>query len=123
MPYTPCVPPEARPLVRTWQRGRTMAVSASPMTFARPSILPELFASLPEPFAASFDPDAPWALLGEPLDAVLAALPPAAIAVRLLPEVHLSGDRIAIGRGACTLLRVVLEWPLFVGHDVEIRHR
>src|SRR5260370_42101188 len=63
MPYTP------------W----TLAVSPSPMTFARPSILPELFASLPEPFAASFDPDAPWALLGEPLDAVLAGRPPPAV--------------------------------------------
>jgi len=91
------------------------------MTFARPSTLPELFASLPEPFAASFDPDAPWALLGEPLDAVLAALPSAAIAVRLLPEVHLSGDRIAIGRGARIHPGVVLEGPLFVGEDVEIR--
>ena len=91
------------------------------MTFARPSTLPELFASLPEPFAASFDPDAPWALLGEPLDAVLAALPSAAIAVRLLPEVHLAGDRIAIGRGARIHPGVVLEGPLFVGEDVEIR--
>ncbi len=91
------------------------------MTSPRPRILPELFASLPEPFAARFDPDAPWALLGEPLDAVLAALPSAAIAVRLLPEVHLSGDRIAIGRGARIHPGVVLEGPLFVGEDVEIR--
>jgi len=91
------------------------------MTFARPRTLPELFASLPETFAASFDPDAPWALLGEPLDAVLAALPSAAIAVRLLPEVHLSGDRIVIGRGARIHPGVVLEGPLFVGEDVEIR--
>ncbi len=91
------------------------------MTSARSRSLPELFASLPEPFAASFDPDAPWALLGEPLDAVLAGLPSAAIAVRLLPEVHLSGDRIAIGRGARIHPGVVLEGPLFVGEDVEIR--
>jgi bifunctional N-acetylglucosamine-1-phosphate-uridyltransferase/glucosamine-1-phosphate-acetyltransferase GlmU-like protein len=96
-------------------------MSPSTTTFARSSTLPELFASLPEPFAASFDPDAPWALLGEPLDAVLAALPSAAIAVRLLPEVHLSGDRIAIGRGARIHPGVVLEGPLFVGEDVEIR--
>jgi len=100
---------------------RTIARNPSPMTFARPRTLPELFASLPEPFAASFDPDAPWALLGEPLDAVLAALPSAAIAVRLLPEVHLSGDRIVIGRGARIHPGVVLEGPLFVGEDVEIR--
>ena len=96
------------------------------MTFARPSTLPELFASLPEPFAASFDPDAPWALLGEPLDAVLAALPSSAIAVRLLPEVHLSGDRIVIGRGARIHPGVVLDrvreetgWDLKIADELE----
>jgi acetyltransferase-like isoleucine patch superfamily enzyme len=98
-----------------------MAVSGSSMTLARPSILPELFASLPEAFAASFDPDAPWALLGEPLDDVLARLPSSAIAVRLLPEVHLAGDRIVIGRGARIHPGVVLEGPLSIGEDVEIR--
>ena len=98
-----------------------MALSAPPMTLARPRTLPALFASLPEPFAASFDPDAPWALLGGPLDAALARLPSAAIAVRLLPEVHLAGDRIAIGRGARIHPGVVLEGPLYVGEDVEIR--
>jgi len=96
-------------------------MSVVPMTSALSRTLPALFDALPEPFAASFDPDAPWALLGEPLDAVLAALPSAAIAVRLLPEVHLSGDRIAIGRGARIHPGVVLEGPLFVGEDVEIR--
>jgi UDP-N-acetylglucosamine diphosphorylase / glucose-1-phosphate thymidylyltransferase / UDP-N-acetylgalactosamine diphosphorylase / glucosamine-1-phosphate N-acetyltransferase / galactosamine-1-phosphate N-acetyltransferase len=98
-----------------------MAVSEPSMTLARPSILPELFASLPEAFAGRFDPDAPWALLGEPLDEVLARLPSAAIAVRLLPEVHLAGDRIVIGRGARIHPGVVLEGPLYVGEDVEIR--
>jgi len=91
------------------------------MTLARSRILPALFASLPEPFAAAFDPEAPWALLGEPLDAALARLPSAAIAVRLLPEVHLAGDRIAIGRGARIHPGVVLEGPLYIGEDVEIR--
>jgi bifunctional N-acetylglucosamine-1-phosphate-uridyltransferase/glucosamine-1-phosphate-acetyltransferase GlmU-like protein len=91
------------------------------MTLARPSAMPELFDSLPEPFAACFDPAAPWALLGGPLDEVLARLPSAAIEVRLLPEVHLAGDRIVIGRGARIHPNVVLEGPLYVGRDVEIR--
>jgi UDP-3-O-[3-hydroxymyristoyl] glucosamine N-acyltransferase len=91
------------------------------MTLARSLTLPALFAALPEPFAAAFDPEAPWALLGEPLDAALARLPSAAIAVRLLPEVHLAGDRIAIGRGARIHPGVVLEGPLWIGDDVEIR--
>ena len=91
------------------------------MTLARSLTLPALFAALPEPFAAAFDAEAPWALLGEPLDAVLAQLPSAAIAVRLLPEVHLAGDRIAIGRGTRIHPGVVLEGPLWIGDDVEIR--
>jgi bifunctional N-acetylglucosamine-1-phosphate-uridyltransferase/glucosamine-1-phosphate-acetyltransferase GlmU-like protein len=98
-----------------------MVVSVSPEPSARSASLPALFASLPEPFAAGFDPDAPWALLGEPLAAVLAALPSAAIEVRLAPEVHLAGDRIAIGRGARIHPGVVLEGPLWIGRDVEIR--
>jgi UDP-N-acetylglucosamine diphosphorylase / glucose-1-phosphate thymidylyltransferase / UDP-N-acetylgalactosamine diphosphorylase / glucosamine-1-phosphate N-acetyltransferase / galactosamine-1-phosphate N-acetyltransferase len=84
-------------------------------------MLPPLFATLPEPFAAGFEPDAPWALLGEPLDEVLGRLPSAAIEVRLLPEVHLAGDRIAIGKGARIHPGVVLEGPLYIGRDVEIR--
>jgi bifunctional N-acetylglucosamine-1-phosphate-uridyltransferase/glucosamine-1-phosphate-acetyltransferase GlmU-like protein len=94
------------------------------MTLPGPNLartLPALFASLPEPFTASYQPDAPWALLGDPLEAALAQLPSAAIEVRLLPEVHLAGDRIAIGRGARIHPGVVLEGPLYIGRDVEIR--
>ncbi|MBV8202932.1 MAG: UDP-N-acetylglucosamine diphosphorylase [Acidobacteria bacterium] len=91
------------------------------MTLARTTTLPRLFDSLPDPFAATFEPDAPWALLGGPLDEVLAGLPSSAIAVRLLPEVHLAGDGIVIGRGARIHPGVVLEGPLYIGRDVEIR--
>jgi len=91
------------------------------MTSALSRTLPALFAALPEPFVAGFEPDAPWALLGEALDEVLAGLPSAAIAVRLPPEVHLAGDRIVIGRGARIHPGAVLEGPLFLGEDVEIR--
>jgi UDP-N-acetylglucosamine diphosphorylase / glucose-1-phosphate thymidylyltransferase / UDP-N-acetylgalactosamine diphosphorylase / glucosamine-1-phosphate N-acetyltransferase / galactosamine-1-phosphate N-acetyltransferase len=84
-------------------------------------MLPALYATLPEPFAAGFEPQAPWRLLGEPLAAVLERLPSAAIEVRLLPEVHLAGDRIVIGRGTRIHPGVVLEGPLYVGQDVEIR--
>jgi len=98
-----------------------MAVSIPQTAAAPPSLLPALFAALPEPFAARFLPEAPWALLGEALTAVLDALPSAAIEVRLLPEVHLAGDRIAIGRGTRIHPGVVLEGPLYIGRDVEIR--
>ncbi len=98
-----------------------MVVTATTTASPPSRTLPELFGSLPEIFAERYDPDAPWALLGEALEAVLAGLPSADIGVRLLPEVHLAGDRIVIGGGARIHPGVVLEGPLFVGRDVEIR--
>src|SRR3954468_2200522 len=83
--------------------------------------LPTLFAELPAVFAAGYDPEAPWALLGETLTAVLDALPSDAIEIRLSPEVHLAGDRIAIGRGTRIHPGVVIEGPVWIGRDVEIR--
>jgi len=83
--------------------------------------LPRLFAELPEVFAERYDPEAPWALLGEPLDDVLGALPSEAIEIRLSPEVYLSGDRIAIGRGTRVHPGVTIEGPVWIGRDVEIR--
>jgi bifunctional N-acetylglucosamine-1-phosphate-uridyltransferase/glucosamine-1-phosphate-acetyltransferase GlmU-like protein len=83
--------------------------------------LPPLFAEIPEVFAESYDPTAPWALLGDPLDAVLAALPSSRIDIRLSPDVHLSGDRIAIGAGTHIGPGAVIEGPIWIGRDVEIR--
>jgi NDP-sugar pyrophosphorylase family protein len=80
-----------------------------------------LFAALPDAFAAHFDPDAPWALLGEPLDAVLDRLPSSHIEVGIGEDVHLSGDRIFIGRGSRIHPGCALEGPLYIGHDVEVR--
>jgi UDP-N-acetylglucosamine diphosphorylase / glucose-1-phosphate thymidylyltransferase / UDP-N-acetylgalactosamine diphosphorylase / glucosamine-1-phosphate N-acetyltransferase / galactosamine-1-phosphate N-acetyltransferase len=86
-----------------------------------PALLPALFADLPSPWAERFDPLAPWALLGEPLAEVLAALPSEAIEAALGPDVHLAGDRIAIGRGTRVHPGVVIEGPAWIGRDVEIR--
>ncbi len=83
--------------------------------------LPPLFAALPEPFAAAFDPEAPWDLLGDPLDEVLAALPSEDLEVRPAPDVHLLGDRIAIGRGTRLHPGAVVEGPVRIGRGVEIR--
>jgi NDP-sugar pyrophosphorylase family protein len=83
--------------------------------------LPELWSELPPALAAAWDPAAPWALLGAALDAVLAALPSQAIASALSPDVHLIGDRIVIGKGARIGPAAVLEGPLLIGDDVEIR--
>lgn len=83
--------------------------------------LPPLFAVLPEPFAAAYDPAAPWALLGDPLDTVLADLPSSQIDIRLSPDVHILGDRIVIGAGTHIHPGAVIEGPVWIGRDVEIR--
>ncbi len=85
------------------------------------SQIPPLFAELPDAFAARFDPDAPWSLLGAPLDEVLAGLPSSDIQTGLSPDVHLAGDRIVICRGTRIHPSVVIEGPVFIGQDVEIR--
>lgn len=82
---------------------------------------PPLFAELPEPFCAAYDPDAPWSLLGEPLDALLDGLPSEDIHIRLTPDVHLVGDRIVIGPGVRLHPGAVIEGPVFIGRDAEIR--
>jgi NDP-sugar pyrophosphorylase family protein len=83
--------------------------------------LPELFAALPEALAAAFDPERPWDLLGAPLEALLAALPSSAIAGRVHPGAHLLGDRIVLGKGSRVAPGAVLEGPIWIGEDVEVR--
>jgi bifunctional N-acetylglucosamine-1-phosphate-uridyltransferase/glucosamine-1-phosphate-acetyltransferase GlmU-like protein len=83
-------------------------------------MFPELFAQLPEEFAAAFDRAAPWRLL-DALDEVLDRLPSSLLESPLSPEVHLLGDRIVLGPGARVLPGAVLEGPLRVGRNVEIR--
>jgi NDP-sugar pyrophosphorylase family protein len=82
---------------------------------------PELWSELPAPLGAALDADRPWDLLGGPLDAALEALPSQAIEIALDPRVHLSGDRIAIGRGTRIGPGAVIEGPIRIGRDCEIR--
>ena len=84
-------------------------------------ILPPLFADLPEVFRPHWRPEAPWELLGDPLDEILAALPEDAIEIRLSPDVHLSGAPVAIGRGTTIGPGATIDGPIFIGRDVEIR--
>lgn len=83
--------------------------------------LPELFAELPAALAAGFDPAAPWTLLGAPLDALLAALPVERIDGRVSPGAQLLGERIVIGKGSRIGHGVVIEGPIWIGEEVEIR--
>jgi len=90
------------------------------MTTMNPD-LPELFAQLPDAFAGRFNPAAPWELLDEPLDQILAGLPSSDIQGQLSPDVHLSGDRIVICSGARIHPTAVIEGPIYIGREVEIR--
>lgn len=83
--------------------------------------IPPLFAELPAVFTGLFDPHAPWSLLGDALDEILAALPSSDIQTGLSPDVHLAGDRIVISQGTRIHPSVVIEGPVFIGHDAEIR--
>jgi bifunctional N-acetylglucosamine-1-phosphate-uridyltransferase/glucosamine-1-phosphate-acetyltransferase GlmU-like protein len=83
--------------------------------------LPDLFAQLPDAFAGRFNPAAPWELLDEPLDQILAGLPSSDIQGQISPDVHLSGDRIVICAGARIHPTAVIEGPIYIGRDVEIR--
>ena len=83
--------------------------------------LPELWRDLPTALLAELDPAAPWSLLGDGLDRILAALPSEAIEIRLSPDAHLLGDRIAIGRGTRLFPGAVIEGPVRIGADCEIR--
>lgn len=83
--------------------------------------MPPLFAALPEPFRSAFDPEAPWTLLGEPLDAALAEIKGRRLAVEIPEGVHLRGDRIAVGEGTEIYPGVVIEEPVWIGAGAEIR--
>lgn len=83
--------------------------------------LPPLFAELPEPFAAWFDPEAPWRLLDEALDEVLAELPERHLDGDLAAGVHLLGERIVIAAGARIGPGSVIEGPIWIGPGVDIR--
>jgi NDP-sugar pyrophosphorylase family protein len=83
--------------------------------------MPPLFDELPTPFRDAFDPEAPWSLLGEPLDAALAAITCPQLAIELPEGVHLRGSRIAIGEGTEIYPGAVIEGPVWIGAGVEIR--
>jgi len=121
-PRAPATPAASRSprLIGSVATARRDTRCPTPVT-SEPNVFPELFAALPEPFAIAFDPQAPLSLLGEALDAVLQALPSLAVDMRLPPDVHLLGDRIAIGRGTRILPGAVLEGPVRIGRDCEIR--
>ena len=82
--------------------------------------LPLLFATLPAELAPVFDPEAPWALLGEPLDALLAGLPSSSIEGRLDPGAHILGDRIVVSSGARIHAGAVIEGPVYLGRDAQV---
>jgi len=93
----------------------------NPISMGISPLLPPLFSALPEEFRSRYRPEAPWELLGEPLDAMLDALPSDGIEIALDPQVHLRGDRIAIGSGTRIHPGATIEGPVRIGRDCEIR--
>ncbi|HSM13749.1 MAG TPA: hypothetical protein VLA66_06745 [Thermoanaerobaculia bacterium] len=91
------------------------------MSAADTGAWPELWGELPPVFATVFDPARPWDLLGAPLDEALAGLPEQRIEIALDPRVHLAGDRVAIGAGTRIAPGVLIEGPVHIGRDCEIR--
>jgi UDP-N-acetylglucosamine diphosphorylase / glucose-1-phosphate thymidylyltransferase / UDP-N-acetylgalactosamine diphosphorylase / glucosamine-1-phosphate N-acetyltransferase / galactosamine-1-phosphate N-acetyltransferase len=83
--------------------------------------VPSLFTELPAELAAAFDPERPWELLGEPLDAALALLPSSRLESKVPPEAHLVGDRVVLARGVRVHPGAVIEGPVFIGEGAEIR--
>jgi NDP-sugar pyrophosphorylase family protein len=83
--------------------------------------LPELFSDLPAPFATLYDSLRPWQLLADAIEAFLASLPSSEIHGRVHPGAHLLGDRIVLGKGSRVAPGAVLEGPIWIGEDVDIR--
>lgn len=83
--------------------------------------LPRLFAAVPEPISAMLDLRAPWSLLGDPLTDLLHELPMDGVEIALTPEVHLFGPHLVIGLGTRIQPGAVIEGPVYIGRDVQIR--
>jgi bifunctional N-acetylglucosamine-1-phosphate-uridyltransferase/glucosamine-1-phosphate-acetyltransferase GlmU-like protein len=82
---------------------------------------PLLFEHLPPELERAYRPERPWEILGAPLDELLASLPGERLETPIPPGVHLLGDRIVIAKGVHLHPGAVLEGPLFVGEDAEVR--
>jgi bifunctional N-acetylglucosamine-1-phosphate-uridyltransferase/glucosamine-1-phosphate-acetyltransferase GlmU-like protein len=106
--------------VKGWRHRRVSVTGSSTLEFTMPR-RPDLFDTLAPAWSAHYDPEAPWSLLGEPLEDLLAALPSQALEIPMPPDIHLIGDRIAIGKGTRILPGAILEGPLWIGEDVLIR--
>ena len=83
--------------------------------------MPELFTRVPEPFASDLDPTAPWGILGETLDRILADLPARELLSPIPPGVHLLGDGFHLGEEVVIYPGAVLEAPVWIGRGVTIR--
>lgn len=83
--------------------------------------MPSLFSELPDPFRDAWNPDLPWQLLGDPLDAVLAGLPDRQIGIQVTEGAFLRGAAIVVGEGTEIAPGVMIEGPAWIGSGVKIR--
>ncbi|MCP4202481.1 MAG: hypothetical protein GY769_11175 [bacterium] len=83
--------------------------------------LPPLFAELPGSLAARYSLEAPWKLLGSPLEELFAELPDERIDGLIEPGAHISGNGIVIGKGTRVRSGASVQGPVRIGEDCEIR--
>ena len=84
-------------------------------------MLPILFADVPSHFVASYEPEAPWTLLGDPLTELLELLEDRSIAGNISASAHLTGAKIVIGEDSRIHPTAVIEGPVYIGRNVDVR--
>lgn len=82
--------------------------------------LPSLFETIPEPFRDAFDPEAPWELLDEPLDALLRTVPDRSPGFSG-SGAHLLGEGIFISKDARVAPGAVIEAKVWIGPGATVR--
>jgi NDP-sugar pyrophosphorylase family protein len=83
--------------------------------------LPPLFATLPDRFKEHYSPEAPWQLLGSPLEKALGELPDQRIEGLIEPGAQLLGNGIVVAKGARVRSGAYIQGPVHVGEDSEVR--
>ena len=84
------------------------------------SALPPLFERVPSVFSPALELSQPWRLLEEPLRTILASAGDR-VEIPLSPDFTIVGSGIVIETGTRVGPGAVLEGPLWVGRDVDIR--
>lgn len=83
--------------------------------------LPPLFERLPDPFHDAVDPEAPWDLLGEALEAVCAGLPEREVEGEVADGAFLRGTGVVVCAGGTVAPGALIEGPAWIGPGATVR--